>query len=83
MGAPAPMSQGMRPFSHRLRRAGTSALLAAAAAVALAGCGTPATVKPVADPLPGFKHDIQAAQNVSNQAQQQAQQYDGTGATLP
>jgi len=73
----------MRPFSQRLRRAGACALLAAAAAAALAGCGTPATIKPVANPLPGFKHDIQAAQSVSNQAQQQVQQYDGTGATLP
>jgi uncharacterized lipoprotein YajG len=71
----------MGRFSPRLRRNGTQVLLAAAAAAALAGCGTPATVKPVTNPLPGFQHDIQAAQNVSNQAQQQAQQYDATGAT--
>ena len=71
----------MGVFASRVRRTCAQALLAAAAAAALAGCGTPATVKAVTDPLPGFKHDIQAAQNVSNQAQQQAQQYDSTGAT--
>ena len=38
----------------------------------LAGCGTPAAVKPVATPLPGIKHDIQAAQNVVTQSEQSA-----------
>jgi hypothetical protein len=69
---------------HRIRRTGACALLALAAAVSIAGCGTPSTVAPASTPLPGFKHDIQAAQSVSDQAQQQAQQYDGTtGSTLP
>jgi len=71
----------MGPFAPRLRRTCAQALLAAAAAAALAGCGTPATVKPVTNPLSGFQHDIQAAQNAANRAQQQAQQYDATGAT--
>lgn len=43
-----------------------------AGAAALAGCGTPATVKPVATPLPGFKRDIQAAQGAVAQTEQQA-----------
>lgn len=48
------------------------AVAALAGAVALAGCGTPATVKPSATPLPGFKRDIQAAQNAVAQTEQQA-----------
>jgi hypothetical protein len=76
----------MGPIAPRLRRTAAQALLAATAATAaaaLAGCGTPATVKPVTDPLPGFQHDVQAAQNAADHAQQQARQYDSTGATLP
>ena len=64
------------------RRALCAALTALATAVALAGCGTPATVKPVTNPLPGFSRDIHAAQSVSQQAQQAVQEY-ATGATLP
>jgi hypothetical protein len=41
----------------RLRAIG---LLVLGAAV-LGGCGTPAAVRPVATPLPGFQRDIQAA----------------------
>jgi len=46
------------------------ALLASAAALALlAGCGTPAVIKPSKNPFPGFSHDIQAARNVANELQ--------------
>ena len=58
---------------HRLPRAGAKpviALVVALGAAALGGCGTPAVVKPVATPLPGFQHDIQAAKNAVTQSQQ-------------
>ena len=57
---------------HSTPRRALRALALAASAAALAGCGTPAVVKPVATPLPGFKHDIQAAQNVVTQSEQSA-----------
>jgi len=68
--------------ARRPSRAIAAAL--AIAATALAGCGTPAVIKPGPAPLPGFKRDIQAAQNVVSQSQQQAASYDGaTGSTMP
>lgn len=69
------------PKPHRCRR-GTIAV-AALVATALAGCGTPAVVKPASTPLPGFKRDIQAAQNAVAQTAAQAQGDASTGATLP
>jgi anti-sigma-K factor RskA len=57
--------------------------VAAAVATVLAGCGTPAVVKPGPTPLPGFNSDIQAAQNAVAQTQAQAQGDGATGATLP
>ncbi len=57
--------------------------IAALVATALAGCGTPAVIKPGATPLPGFKRDIQAAQNAVAQTQAQAQGDANTGATPP
>jgi hypothetical protein len=68
--------------THLRRRLGALAI-AALLAAALAGCGTPAVVKPVSAPLPGFKSDIQAAQNAVAQTQAQAQGDATTGATLP
>jgi len=59
-------------MSSSTRRALAAAAAAAAACVALGACGTPAAVKPAATPLPGFKRDIQAAQNVVTQSQQSA-----------
>jgi len=61
------------------------AALAAAAlgVVLLAGCGTPAVVKPAATPLPGLARDIRAAQGVVAQSQQQAQGLGSTGVTGP
>ncbi len=50
-------------------------------AVVIGGCGTPAVVKPVATPLPGFKRAIQSAQNAVAQSQQQA--YGSTSVTGP
>jgi hypothetical protein len=53
------------------------------AACLLAGCGTPAVVKPVQDPLPGFKRDIQAAQSVAAGSGAEAQDLGATGVTTP
>ena len=58
---------------HRLRRSGAKpviALVLVLGAATLGGCGTPAVVKPVATPLPGLQHDIQAAKNAVTQSQQ-------------
>jgi hypothetical protein len=57
---------------------------AALAALLLAGCGTPAVIKPTSTPLPGLSHDIQAARNAAAQTQAQAQaDAAATGATAP
>jgi len=53
-----------------------AALLGASCAV-LAACGTPATVTPVNNPLPGFSRAIKDAQN----AAQQASNDNGMGST--
>ena len=66
--------------THRPRRLGALALAAALAAT-LAGCGTPAVVKPVATPLPGLGRDVQAARNAVAQTDAQAQSDAATGAT--
>ena len=50
-----------------------------AAALLVAGCGTPAVVKPAPGPLSGLANDVQAARNAAAQTQAQA----ATGATLP
>jgi hypothetical protein len=57
--------------------------LLALAALAAAGCGTPAVIKPASAPLPGLARDIQAAHNAVAQTQAQAQGDAATGATLP
>ncbi len=57
--------------------------LAATVAATLAGCGTPAVVKPAATPLPGFNRDINAAHNVVAQTEAQAQGEVATGPTIP
>jgi len=67
----------------RWRRLATTGLALAAAGAVLAGCGTPAVVKPVQDPLPGFEHDIQAAQNAAAQTGADAQDSGVTGVTAP
>jgi len=51
-----------------------------AVAGALSACGTPATVKPASNPLPGLKNDVQKAQQAANQVQ--ASPGASTGATL-
>jgi hypothetical protein len=56
-------------------------LALALSAVVLGGCGTPAVVKPVATPLPGFKRAIQSAQNLVTQSEQQA--YGATSVSGP
>jgi hypothetical protein len=77
-----PMTGSM---SLRLSRSAATRPLAAlallAGAAVLGGCGTPAVLKPTATPLPGLKHDIQAAQNAVAQSQQQA--YGSTTVTTP
>jgi hypothetical protein len=69
-----------------MARTATAASAAAAtlAALALAGCGTPAVVKPASAPLPGLSRDIGAAQNAVRQTEAQAQgDVAATGATAP
>ena len=58
-----------------------AALALALSAAVLGGCGTPAVVKPVATPLPGFKRAIQSAQNLVTHSEQQA--YGATSVTGP
>jgi hypothetical protein len=83
------MNRGRRPMpgAMSIRRARLRAPLAMVsltlAACALAGCGTPAVVKPVQDPLPGFKRDIQAARNAAALSGQQAEDLGTTGVTTP
>ncbi len=67
------------PGSVPTRRFAVVAL--ALSAVVLGGCGTPAVVKPVATPLPGFKRAIQSAQNLVTQSEQQA--YGATSVSGP
>jgi hypothetical protein len=71
---------GPTPQRRAKRRAGAAL---AFACVALAGCGTPAVIKPVHDPLPGFKRDIQAAHSAVSAAERQAQEQDPSAATTP
>jgi hypothetical protein len=59
------------------------AALALCAAGGLAACGTPAVVKPVQDPLPGFSRDINAANNAVSQSQREAQDFGSTSVTAP
>jgi hypothetical protein len=67
------------PGSVPTRRFAVLAL--ALSAVVLGGCGTPAVVKPVATPLPGFKRAIQSAQNLVTKSEQQA--YGATSVSGP
>lgn len=65
-------------------RTATLGAAAALAALLLAGCGTPAVIKPTSTALPGLTHDIQAARNAATQMQAQAQaDAAATGATAP
>jgi hypothetical protein len=52
-----------------------AAVLAASvgAVVALAGCGTPAVIKPSTTPLPGLERDVHAARSAVAGAERQAQ----------
>ena len=75
------MSSDMK-LTQRITRRGPVAMVAlVACGVAVAACGTPAVVKPVPTPLPGFKRDIQAAQNAVAQSQQAEQDFGATGVT--
>jgi hypothetical protein len=56
-------------------------MLLGMALLGLAGCGTPALVKPAANPLPGLTRDVQAARGVAKELQQ-AQNAE-SGATAP
>jgi uncharacterized lipoprotein YajG len=78
------MPCSMSHRARRERRGRTAAALALAAGAALlAGCGTPAVVKPAQDPLPGFQRDIHAAQGVVAQSQREAQDFGSTSAPAP
>jgi hypothetical protein len=67
---------------HARRRLSALAI-AALLVAALAGCGTPAVVKPVSTPLAGFNRDVQAARSAVAQTEAQAQSDAATGATQP
>jgi hypothetical protein len=69
--------------AHRRTARASCVAATTAVAVALAGCGTPGVVKPVTDPLPGFSHDISAAQNAVSQSQQEAQAFGSTNVSAP
>jgi hypothetical protein len=62
----------------RTRRPAIGVLAAVAGAIILAGCGTPATVKPIAAPLPGLGRAVQSAKNVVAQSEQSAASYAST-----
>ena len=70
-----------RPTTRQRRMCALA--ITAALAVALAGCGAPAVLKPASTPLPGLQRDVQAARNAVAQAETQAQGGAATGATLP
>jgi len=73
-------AQRRTPHRRCLEAIATAALVAAA----LAGCGTPAVIKPVSVPLPGLQRDIRAARNAVAVTEAQAQAAAAaTGATLP
>jgi hypothetical protein len=60
--------------AHRTQWRGLAVLVCGlAAALAIAGCGTPAVIKPSATPLPGLQRDIHAAQNVVAKTEREAQ----------
>jgi len=59
-----------------------AALLGACATI-LAACGTPATVTPVKDPLPGFSRAITDAQNAVQQASNDNNGEASTNVTVP
>jgi uncharacterized lipoprotein YajG len=68
--------------NHRRRLAASLATVLAAGAI-LAGCGTPAVIKPSATPLPGLQNDIHAAQSAVAKAQAQAQSDASTSVASP
>lgn len=64
------------------RAARRVALLGACGAI-LAACGTPATVTPVKNPLPGFSRAITDAQNAVSQASNDNISQASTNVTVP
>jgi hypothetical protein len=77
-----PKTQAMSlPLVRGVSRRRSVPLALALSAVVLGGCGTPAVVKPVATPLPGFKRAVQSAQNLVTQSEQQA--YGATSVSGP
>jgi hypothetical protein len=68
--------------NHRTRLAACVVSVLAAGAI-LAGCGTPAVIKPSATPLPGLQNDIHAAQSAVARAQAQAQSDASTSVSSP
>jgi hypothetical protein len=55
----------------------------AVSAVGLTACGTPAAIRPVHSPLPGFSRDIKAAQHAVGQSQREAQGFGSTSVSGP
>lgn len=83
--AGVPKDESMAVRRRTPRRLGARAFAAVALGAALvAGCGTPAVVKPVSAPLSGLGRDVQAARNAAAQTSAQAQaDAAATGATMP
>lgn len=77
-----PKTQAMSlPLVRGVARRRWAPLALTLTAAVLGGCGTPAVVKPVATPLPGFKRAVQSAQDLVTQSEQQA--YGATSVTGP
>ncbi len=70
-------------LSTRNRRSARRIALLGACAAILAACGTPATVTPVKDPLPGFSRAITDAQNAVQQASNDSNGQALTNVTAP
>lgn len=70
-------------FRARSGRWARRAVLLGGCATLLAACGTPATVTPVKDPLPGFSRAITDAQNAVRQASSDNNSQASTDVTVP
>ena len=78
-----PTVEEMRSWCNHRRRLPLSVAAVLAAGAILAGCGTPAVIKPSATPLPGLQNDIHAAQSAVSKAEAQAQSDASTSVSSP
>jgi hypothetical protein len=78
-----PTVEEMSSWRNHSPRVPVSVATVLAVATILAGCGTPAVIKPSAAPLPGLQNDIHAAQSAVAKAQAQAQSDASTSVSSP